>query len=217
MSTIPVANSGCNAVPDWHYAFLAHILPAVQTLASFRFRNLLPVDREEAIAEAVAVAMIVFVRLVERGKDPQRFPGRLALYAVLRVKAGRIAGAQDRSGDVLSRMARQQRGFIVESLDVCSNPDGSSWQTVLVEDRKSTPADTAASRIDFAAWLGRMKSRRRQIAETLAAGFRTEEVAQLFNLSPGRISQMRREFEVSWHKFQNEAHQPVVEQYSAAA
>lgn len=203
MSTVLVEVS--NAVPNWHEKFLAHVLPTVQSVASFRFRGLPPVDLEEAISEVVALAMIVFVRLMERGKDPQTFPSRLARYAVLRVKAGRIAGAQDRSRDAMSRLAHRQRGFGVESLDAADRQNGDGWESVLVENWTITPADLAASRIDFREWLGRMKRRRREIAESLAAGYRTEEVAELFRLSRGRVSQMRREFENSWRKYQEDA------------
>jgi len=193
-----------DAVPGWHEQFLAHVLPTVQSVASFRFRDLPPVDLEEAVSEVVALAMIVFVRLIARGKDPQTFPSRLARFAVLRVKAGRIAGAQDRSRDAMSRLAHRQRGFGVESLDAAARQNGQSWESVLVESWTVTPADLAASRIDFREWLDRMKRRRREIAESLAAGYRTEEVAELFRLSPGRVSQMRREFQNSWRKYQAE-------------
>jgi hypothetical protein len=37
-----------------------------------------------------------------------------------------------------------------------------------------------------------------------SAGYRTEEVAEMFNLSQGRISQLRREFEESWLEFQRD-------------
>jgi len=78
---------------------------------------------------------------------------------------------------------------------------------VLVENRRVTPADTAAARIDFRDWLGRMKHRRREIAEVLAAGHTTSEVAGQFRLSLARVSQMRREFESSWREFQRDAHE----------
>lgn len=195
MNTLPV--------PQWHSDFLANILPAVNSIARSRFRHLPPVEREEATAEAVAGAMVSFVRLARRGRNPTEFAGRLATIAVLRVLSGRLAGSPDRSEDVLSRLARQQNGVGVESLDAVRKRNG--WQALLVEDRKSTPAEIAASRIDFCEWMNRMKNRRRQIAETLAAGYRTEEVAEMFNLSAGRISQLRREFEASWNEFQREA------------
>jgi predicted house-cleaning noncanonical NTP pyrophosphatase (MazG superfamily) len=49
-----------------------------------------------------------------------------------------------------------------------------------------------------------MQHRRRKIAETMAAGFGTEEIAALFNLSKSRISQLRRELKTSWGEFQRE-------------
>ncbi|MBI3864907.1 MAG: helix-turn-helix domain-containing protein [Planctomycetia bacterium] len=191
--------------PAWQQDFLAHLLPRVKTHARFGFRSLPRCEREEAEADAVAVAMVFFVRLVNRGKNASDLAPRIAQIAVLRVKAGRIIGTGERRNDVLSRVARQRRGFQVESLDSGTSADQKGWQSVLVEDRKSTPADIAASRIDFSAWLNGMTHRRRQIAESLAAGYRTEEVAEKFHVSRSRISQLRREFEDSWREFQRDA------------
>jgi hypothetical protein len=207
----------CHSVPDWHQDFLTYVLPAVQSITRIRLRYLTPVEREEATAEAVVGAMVVFVRLIRRGKNPIPFAGRLAKIAVLRVMAGRLAGTPNNSQDVLSRFARQQRGYIVESLDAPRNPNADDWRVLLVEDKKTTPADTAASRIDFAEWLGQMPNRRREIAEALAAGFRTEEVAAQFNLSQGRISQLRRLLEDSWREFQGETPQVITAKCPAAA
>ncbi len=100
-------------------------------------------------------------------------------------------------------MARQRRGFRVQSLDSGADRPQSDWQARLVEDRKWTPADVAIARLDVAEWLCRMPHRRRQIAERLAAGYATAEVASQFRLSAGRVSQMRREFERSWQEFQS--------------
>lgn len=205
MSAVSVVDQRRDSVPGWHPDFLAEVLPTVEAIARIRFRSLPPVEREDATAEAVAGAMVTFVRLLRRGKNPTVFAGRLAQIAVLRVLSGRLSSSPDRSEDVLSRMARQQHGFGIESLNTGRSQTRSEWQALLVEDRRSTPADLAASRIDFSEWLGRMKRRRRQIAETLAAGYRTEEVAELFRLSPSRVSQLRREFENSWRAFQREA------------
>jgi DNA-binding NarL/FixJ family response regulator len=58
--------------------------------------------------------------------------------------------------------------------------------------------------LDFEAWLSRMPSRRRQIAEYLAQGHQTIDVAKRFRLSPGRISQIREEFRRSWLAFQSD-------------
>jgi hypothetical protein len=205
MSAIIVAVCGRDADPVWHDQFLSSILPAVQICARIRFRDLPQVEREEALAEATAAAMISFVRLIDRGKNPVAFAGSLARVAVLRVFAGRLSASADSSTDVLSRQARQSHGFQVESLDAPTDQANGGWEAVLVENRTTTPADVAAARLDIAAWLGGMKDRRREIAESLAAGYRTEEVAEMFELSASRVSQLRREFEDSWREFQQEA------------
>jgi DNA-binding NarL/FixJ family response regulator len=142
--------------------------------------------------------------LLQRGRNPASFAKRLARVAVLRVLSGRLSSSPDSSSDVLSRLAKQQHGFAVESLSTAPATN-SDWESVLVENHKVTPADVAISRIDFSEWLGRMKQRRREIAETLAAGYDTSEVAERFQLSPARVSQMRREFENSWCAFQRNA------------
>ena len=69
---------------------------------------------------------------------------------------------------------------------------------MLVEDRRSTPADIASSRIDFEDWLECLPRRQRTVAELLAMGESTKLVAHRVSLSPGRISQLRRQLHCSW-------------------
>jgi hypothetical protein len=189
----------------WQDEFVARLLPQVKTHARCRFRDLPPFEREEAEADAVAVAMVFFVRLVKRGRNPCPFALRIARIAIMRVKSGRVVGSRDRSRDVMSRLARQQRGIQIESLDAREQSTSGEWQQIVVEDRRTGPAEIAASRIDFSAWLARMTSRRRELAEMLAAGHTTSEAAERFSLSLARISQLRREFEASWRAYQQQA------------
>jgi hypothetical protein len=189
-------------VPAWHEPFLMSVLPQVLTVARFQFRRLAPTEREEATAEATATALRMFVRAQQRGKDSASVTYRIAQFAVRRVKIGRTMGSRTNSRDVLSRFARNLRGFVLESLDDRSETDG--WQGLLIESRRTNPADMAAARLDVADWLGRLSPRHRQIAETLAAGHDTGTVAQQFGLSPGRISQLRKEFHASWCQFQED-------------
>ena len=65
------------------------------------------------------------------------------------------------------------------------------------------PAATAAARIDVHDWFGRMRPRDRRIAQALAVGGRTQEVAKRFRLSQGRVSQKRLEFYRDWEGFQS--------------
>ena len=67
-----------------------------------------------------------------------------------------------------------------------------------------SPADVAASRIDFPAWLATLSHRNRRIALRLAAGDAAGSVAQRFGISPGRISQLRRELAEAWQAFHGE-------------
>src|SRR5437016_2421936 len=65
------------------------ILPSVQQHAHCYFRHLGAEAREEAVAQATALAFATFRRLQERGKDPAAFSGKLARLAAKQVQAGR--------------------------------------------------------------------------------------------------------------------------------
>jgi FixJ family two-component response regulator len=71
----------------------------------------------------------------------------------------------------------------------------------LVEDRKAGPAETAAARIDMAAWLRTLTRRQREIASFLARGESTSSAAKRFNVSAPRIAQIRRELHDRWQEF----------------
>ena len=57
------------------------------------------------------------------------------------------------------------------------------WNEILVGDKTATPADLAASRIDFPAWLETLNRRDRKIAMKLAVGEKPGRVARMFHLS----------------------------------
>jgi len=195
-------NSHLDRIPAWHRRFMA-LMPAIRRSAEFSFRTLRPDVRRDMVDEAVVNALAAFARLVERGKEDVALPSSLSEYAVKQVRQGREVGNRLNAKDVSSRYAQQRKGFQVERLEQFDAGDG-EWKEVLIEDRRATPADIAASRIDFAAWLATMSSLRRRIALCLARGASTAEAAQRFAVSPGRISQIRREFQASWLAFQGE-------------
>ena len=99
------------AIDRWHQEFLTYVLPAVQLIAQLRFRDLPEAEREEATAEAVAGALVTFLRLLQRGKAPTAFAGRLARYAVMRVLAGRLTSCSDNCQDAMSRLATRTTGI----------------------------------------------------------------------------------------------------------
>lgn len=63
---------------------------------------------------------------------------------------------------------------------------------------------TDGDEVDFTAWLQTLPRRFRQIAKTLAVGETTSNVARKFRMSPGRVSQVRRELKQSWEAFRGE-------------
>jgi len=183
-------------------AFL-EMLPAIQNQAKVAFRDL-PVQRQEdLIAEVTANAFVAYTRLVERGLTDIVYPTPLALYAIKQVRSGRRVGVKLNVRDVASRYCQQMKGVTVERLDrFDKETDG--WQEIIVEDKSSGPAEIAATRLDFAAWLRTLPQRLRQIAKTLAVGETTGNVARKFRVSPGRVSQVRHELKKSWQAFRDE-------------
>jgi len=207
MSQATVKSPLC-AVPDWHQKFLTCVMSAVQRHARIQFRGLPPCDREEAIAEAVAAAFVSYVALCVRGKDAAAFPGRMAHFAVLRVKSGRRVGTRLRNCDALADIPLRQGKIIRHSLPQRETEHASSdgdWHEAVLEDRRTCVPDQAAFRIDFPKWLASQSARNRRIAQYLAAGNSTTDAARRFHVSPARISQLRQEFHDDWQQFHGEA------------
>ena len=183
-----------------HAAFLA-MLPAIRRSAQVAFRKLPPELRHDLIEEVVANSYVAFVRLVERGLADRALPSPLARFAITQIRVGHRVGSRLRSGDALSSYAQFRKQFSVERLDHFSEEKG-CWGEILVEDKRATPADVAACRIDFAEWLRRLTARLRRIALALAAGETTNAAARMFGVSPARISQIRDLLRRSWEEFQ---------------
>jgi hypothetical protein len=183
--------------------FLA-MLPAIRRYARQRFRHLRPAACEEAVAEAVAAAFSAYRRLTQLGRRDLIYATPLAKYAALHVRNGRHVGGQESSRDVLSRTAQLRRGFQVESIEQFDHQDRQWVAGIVVEDRRATPAEVAAARLDVADWLARLPKFKRRVAKTLGSGETTGATAKRHGVTAGRVSQMRREFERSWRLFQGE-------------
>ena len=186
-----------------HEQLFVSMLPQITKVARQAFASLDPEGKEEATAEVVAAAFIMFVALVERGREALAFPSVLGLYGVKRVKIGRMAATPQNVKDVSSLYCRLKKGVTMERLDQFDRQEG-CWTETLVEDKTAGPDQIAAARIDIAAWLKSLPRRTRKIATTLAKGEATGKVARMFGLSDGRISQFRNELRESWMDFQGE-------------
>jgi hypothetical protein len=184
------------------------MLPRIRRQASVAFRRLRPDHKDELIQEVVANAYCAFVRLVDRGKADLAYATPLAKFAIWQVTAGRQVGTKPNLRDVLSPQAHAAGEITVERLDEFDYEKG-ELRAALIEDRRATPADTAAARIDVAAWLRSLSHRSRRIAMTLAMGESTSDVARQFSLSSARISQLREELKTSWESFHERGQQPA--------
>jgi len=190
------------AAPSRHAGFLA-LLPTIQAYVRRAFRHLAPEARDEAVQEGIGHAFVAYARLVQRGKTELAYASPLARYAVARFRVGRRIGSPLNCHDILSPYAQRKKNFTVERLDRCGK-HAHSWEEVLVEDKRCTPAEIAAGRIDFAAWLRTLSARDRKVAQVLAIGETTNAAAQRFHVTPARISQVRRELQDAWRRFQGE-------------
>jgi len=179
------------------------MLPRIRRQAAIAFSDYDAEARDDLVAEVIANAYCAFVRLAARGKTDLGYAVPLTMFAVRQVKDGRRVGGKHSIGDVMSPYAQRQKGFTVQPLDR-SNDTGETWQEIVVEDRYAGPDVVATTRIDFGEWLRSLPKRTERIATRLAVGDTTGDVARRFDVTPSRISHLRRELMSSWRTFQGE-------------
>ena len=174
------------------------LLPTIERMArrAFRFR---PSDIcRELVAEVIARAYVMYRRLVDRGRVALAYSTALARFAIRQVKSGRRLGSPQNVRDLLAEVRPATRASQVVRW---SRPEPRGWEEVIADPRAS-PADIAICRVDFSDWLNRLGRLKRAVAERLASGDTTSEAAHHFRVSPGRISQLRRELHADWAEFQ---------------
>jgi hypothetical protein len=157
----------------------------------------------------VALTWKWHLRLAERGKDATQFPSAIATFAARAVRCGRRLAGMDRAKDVLSPVAQRRKGFAVGKLPDCSSLNGSALDEALHDNTRTPPDEQCAFRIDFPAWRATHTKRDRRIIDALLVGGRTLEVAGMYGLSPGRVSQLRRQFLLDWRRYCDEPPQVV--------
>jgi hypothetical protein len=151
--------------------------------------------------------------LLRRGKNPVEVGVHaIARYAILYVKSGRKQG-NPTSGrgarDIWHPRAQRACGYRVVSLDRdaerAPGRGSDAWREWLACDNRVGPADEAAFRLDFAAWLGALPEKKRWVAELLAEGHEGFVVARLVGIAQSRVSQLRGELAENWQNFQGPA------------
>jgi hypothetical protein len=194
-----------------HRAFEA-ALPSMDDAIRYQFRKWPRRLRADALADARAACWHCWSGLIRRGKDPLAIgPTGIAANAARYVKNGRQlgCGASGRAAmDVFNRKAQQACGLKLISLDRTVETHGTTqpdvWREWLAEDNRVSPANEAAFRLDLEVWLDGLPARKRQMAELLAQGFGTGEVATLLDVTAPAVSIARTWLEASWRAFQGE-------------
>ena len=142
--------------------------------------------------------------MAEKGKDATRFPTAPASYAAKAVKCGRWVYGQMKAGDVLNEHAQQRHGFYVGKLPDFSTLSENPLAEALIDNTRSPVPEQVMFRIDFPSWLTTRTERDRRIIHDMAMGQRTLDMSRRYGISPGRISQHRREFHDDWQHFRGE-------------
>jgi DNA-directed RNA polymerase specialized sigma24 family protein len=200
-----------------HAAFLA-ILPRIERHARIAFRHLgCPQSRDDAVAEAVALAWRWYLRLVERGKDPAEFVSTFAGYAARAVKRGRRVCGQEAGQEVLSPVAQRRHGFTVAPLPVSTRRPFDEIHTIvrgqealdayeerLRDNAVTPPPDAAAFRLDFPRFLSTLCARDREMALFLSLGHQAQAAAARFRVSRGRVTQLRQRWCRAWRRCQGD-------------
>jgi len=187
-----------------HAGFLV-LLPRIVTHARIYFRDVrCPGRRDDLIAETIGVAWRWYVRALSAGKDPADFPAAFAFKAASHARVGRRLCRADSAQDALSGTAQRRHDFTVQRLpEVESGVEGNQAIDALADPRTSPP-ERAAFRVDYPRWLSRLPQRDRLIAEDMAMGEGTKDLALKYRLSQARISQLRRELHGDWRRFHGE-------------
>ena len=171
MALAPAPNSSAPRLPhghsDWPARFLV-LLPLIRRIARHAFRRLPREEQDDAIQEVIASAYVAFGRLVLRGKEDVAYATPLAMYAVAQYRAGRRVGSRLNIHDCMSSYCQQRKDVVLESL--VQRAENGDWEEIAVEDKHATPAEVAATRLDFRAWLRRLDRTRRTAAKLLAGG-----------------------------------------------
>lgn len=200
-------------------AAFQRILPRIQLHAEIYFRHVkCPDQRADLIAEVLALAWQWFHRLAARGKDGTQFPSALATFAVRAARCGRRLCGQEKSKDVLSPRAQQRHGFQVQSLPASTAISQENLYGTFrgqekldefeerLQDNTQTPVpDQVAFRIDWPCFFRQLARRDRELARFLALGHSGKKAAQKFQLSPGRVTQLRQRWCREWRTFCDEA------------
>jgi hypothetical protein len=194
------------ALDHWQAAFLA-LLPTVQSVARLHFRHVrCPDTKLDHVAEAVALAWLWYLRLVRKGRDPAEFVVTFSQLVARSVASGRRLCGQEKAKDALSPVCQRRRNFVVAPLPDGTAMVGNVFDDALIDNTRTPVPDQVQFRVDFPRWRRSLGRGRRVLMDAMAVGHRTTDLAGMFQISQGRVSQVRRELCESWRAFCGDDH-----------
>jgi len=213
----PFSHAVSSHFTDLHSHFTS-LLPRIELHGRIYFRHLrCQHQKDDAIQEMRALAWKWFLRLQECGKDPQDFIKSFTTLLARAVNSGRRLVGMEKCKDAMNHATQRRDGFSVEALphshrishDQLHSNNGQRRQDTVEErlrDNTVTPIpDQVQFRLDWSAWIATLTGIERRLIGAMADGERTKDISQRFELSPGRISQLRREFHSDWTRFCGES------------
>lgn len=190
---------------EYHDRFLT-LLPRLRGHARVYFRFVrCPQRKDDLTAEAIALAWSWYVKLVQRGMDPHAFKATLVHRALQQARAHRALCGQAGGKDALSPVAQRRHNFLAQAWPEFDIADPKNPLTsALVDNTRTRPDVQAMFRIDFSGWLASLPRRHQALAIDLLRGEKLSAVAQKYNRSCARISQLRRELRQSWEEYNSD-------------
>lgn len=166
------------------FSFDGELVPATERRVQQVFAG--APDYEELACDALS-------RAWELSKHPSAARAtatQIAYYACLQVKLGRQFSESQRSttGPNQQRKPKPRRV-------------GNGRMEQLLDGHHADPADLAALKLDYDAWLLTLTDRERECLEAFLQGETTQDVAKRIGVSPARVSQIRRELVTFWRAF----------------
>jgi hypothetical protein len=191
----------------WQTGYL-QLLPAIRRQADFLLQSFDDETREDATAEILAHTVVAYRNLWIRGRANRAFAAPLTRFAMAAYFAGRRTGTKINSRDAYAVAANKKSSPRRISLHAPNRHCGSLVMELLDRSAQScrwSILDQVAFRLDFGEWLTSLSVRNRDLVAHLAVGYTTLEVSDLFGVTAGRVSQLRRELEASWQEFVGDA------------
>ncbi len=178
-------------------------MPRIRRHAAVIFRDVKCYHaRQDKIQDVLGIAFKWFKQLwkdrKKTGKNPECFISRLADFACRQVKCGRTLAGKLNTRDVLNAITGIKHGFVVGKLPDFSTESANPLQEALIDNTQTPPDEQAVFRLTFPVFLERRSERDQRLIVAMAENHRTKDLSDMFNVSQGRISQMRRELYHEW-------------------